>query len=95
MVYSQIFAAPKNAQEAEEIVVSFVQNAKSLAIKQGIMPDPVQGTVVSIAGAKYFDTVKKVGQYQMSDKVQLTAIASNDIYTVGPLRIDIRVHGVP
>jgi uncharacterized protein (DUF3084 family) len=93
MVYSQVFTAPQDAQQAEDIVLAFMQNVKALAIKQGIMPDPIEGKVISIAGAKYFETVKKVGQYQMSGRVQLTAVASNDIYTVGPLRIDIRVQG--
>lgn len=93
MVYSQVFPAPQDEQQAEDIVLAFMQNAKELAIKQGIMPDPVEGKVISIAGAKYFETVRKVGQYQGNGKVQITAVASNDIYTVGPLRIDIRVQG--
>ncbi|MCE5287314.1 MAG: DUF3084 domain-containing protein [Pelosinus sp.] len=95
MVYSQIFTAPENTQQAEDILLAFMQNVKKLAIKEGIMPDPIEGKVISIEGAKYFETVKKVGQYQMSGKVQLTAVASNDIYTVGPLRIDIKVQGAP
>jgi uncharacterized protein (DUF3084 family) len=93
MVYSEVFTAPQSEEQAEQIVLAFMQNVKTLAIKQGIMPDPVEGKVITIAGAKYFETVKKVGQYQGNGKVQLTAVASNDIYTVGPLRIDIRVQG--
>lgn len=96
MVYSQIFTAPRSAQQAEEIVLAFMQNVKKLSIQQGIIPDPIEGKVITIEGTKYFETVKKVSQYQTSDgKVQLSAVTSNDIFTVGPLRIDIRVQAAP
>jgi uncharacterized protein (DUF3084 family) len=80
-----------SAKQAEEMVFGFLQQVNMAAIKQGILPDPLQGTVGVISGSQFYDTVNKVKRY--SGKVELTAVAKTDIYTVGPLQIEIRVQG--
>ena len=78
---------------AEETVMRFLSQVNQAAIKQGILPDPLQGTVGAISGNEFYDTVNMVKRY--NGKVTLTATAKNDTYTAGPLKIQIHVQGTP
>lgn len=92
-VYSEVVTAPRDAQQAEEIVMSFLQKVNTTAVTQGILPDPIQGTVGSMSGAQLFESVNRVKRY--SGKIELTAVAKTDTYTAGPLQIEIRVKSSP
>ena len=78
---------------AEETVMRFLNQVNQAAIKQGIMPDPLQGTVGAISGNEFYDAVNMVKRY--NGKVTLTATAKNETYTAGPLKIQIHVQGTP
>ena len=69
--------------------MGFLQKVNTAAVNQGILPDPIQGTVGSMTGAQLFDNVNKVKRY--NSKIELTAVASSDTYTAGPLQIEIRI----
>lgn len=90
VVYSQTFNAPEDGKDTEELVLNFLRQVNASAIKQGILADPLQGTVGSISGAQFYDTVNKVKKYN-SGKIEMTAMANADISSMGPLKIDIRV----
>jgi len=92
VVLSQVVNAGTRPQDAEEAVLLFLQKVNAEATKRGILPDPLQGTVGVMGGAELFDTVNKVEHY--GGKVELTAITKEDIYTVGPLQIEIRVRDI-
>ncbi len=89
VVHSEILNPGQNAKEAEETVILFLQKVNAAAIKQGILPDPIQGTVGVMSGSQLYDTINKVKRY--SGKVVLTAVAKDDTYTAGPLKIEISV----
>lgn len=91
----QTIAVPtvRNSKEAEEAVIAFLQQVNAAAIKQGMLPDPLRGTVGVMSGAQLYEAVSKVKKAYGS-KVVLTAVADGDIYTGGPLKIDIRVQGI-
>lgn len=88
-IYRGIFDAGTDPKQAEEVVLTFLHQVNIQAIAGGVLPDPLQGTVGVISGAQIFETVNKVKRY--GGKVELTAMAKKDIYTAGPLNIDIRV----
>lgn len=88
-VHHGVFDAGANSKQAEEVVLYFLHQVNAQAIATGVLPDPLQGTVGVISGAQVFETVSKVKHY--GGKVELTAVAKNDIYTAGPLHIDIQV----
>lgn len=92
VVYSQVINAGQSAEQAEEAVLLFLRRVNAEAVKQGILPDPLQGTVGSMSGAQLFETVNKVKRY--GGKVELTAVTKADIYTAGPLQIEIQVRSV-
>ncbi len=91
-VYSEIVNAPANAQQAEETVMLFLQKVNAAAVTQGILPDPIQGTVGSMSGSQLFEVVNRIKRY--NGKIELTAEAKADTYTVGPLQIEIRIKSV-
>ncbi len=94
-VYSEIVNTPDEAQLAEEIVMTFLQNVNTAAVNQGILPDPIQGTVGNMSGADLFESINKVKRYSGKGKIELTAIVKQDTYTAGPLQIEIRIKSAP
>jgi uncharacterized protein (DUF3084 family) len=89
-VYSSTVDGGHTAKNAEDAVVLFLQKLNSEAIKRGMLADPLQGTVGVISGSHLFDTINKVKHF--GGQVELTAVAKEDIYTAGPLEIEIHVH---
>lgn len=79
----------RNRHQAEETVLTFLQKVNQTAIKAGILPDPLQGTVGSIGGSQLFDIINKVKR--SSGRIEIRAVTTQPIYTVGPLKIDIQV----
>lgn len=76
----------------EEILLTFLQKVNGEGIKQGLLPDPLQGTVGSIGGAELFESISRLKNH--NGKVEIAAIAKKDINTVGPLVINIRIRPV-
>lgn len=93
VIYTDTINVGNTTQRAEEAVLQFLQQVNQKAIEQGILPDPLQGTVGEMSGSQLYDTINKVKR--AGGKVELTAVASNDIYAAGPLRVDIRVKTLP
>lgn len=92
VVDSAVFDVGSDSGKAEEVVLSFLQKVNVSAVKQGVLPDPLQGTVGEMSGAQLYDTINQVKRY--GGKIQLTAIAKNDIYAAGPLKIRIQVRSI-
>ncbi len=81
-----------DARQAEDAVFLFLQRVNAQAVVKGILPDPLQGTVGVMSGSQFFDTVNKVKRLG-GGRVELTAVTKGDIYTAGPLQIEIKVRG--
>jgi uncharacterized protein (DUF3084 family) len=88
---STMEAGGANTPQPEETVMAFLQKVNASAVEKGILPDPIQGTVGAINGADFYDTVNKLKRY--NGKVTITATAKTDIYTVGPLKIEMHLQG--
>ncbi|VBB09286.1 Hypothetical protein LUCI_4576 [Lucifera butyrica] len=89
VVYSETVDVGYDGKQAEEAVIQFLQKVNASAVKQGILPDPLKGTVGVMSGAELFDTVNRVRR--IGGQVVLTAVTQNNVYTIGPLKVDIRV----
>ena len=92
IVYSDIVDAGNTTQQSEETLLQFLQRVNQKAIEQGILPDPLQGTVGEMSGSQLYETINKVKR--AGGKVELTAVAKNDIHAVGPLKIEVKVRGL-
>ena len=93
VVYAETVEADTISQETEGALLLFLQKVNAEAIKQGVLPDPIQGTVGSVGGAQLFETINRIKRY--TGKVEIAAVTTEDIHTVGPLKITIRVRPVP
>jgi uncharacterized protein (DUF3084 family) len=77
---------------AEYEVFRFLHEVNQQAVKQGLLPDPLTGNVGSLTATQIFDTMQRIKAYN-SGEIILRAVTRNDIYTAGPLDIDIMVRG--
>lgn len=82
----------EGGNNAEDSVWGFLNRVNSKAISQGMLPDPLQGTVGTVSGAQFFESANKVKR--MGGKVEISAVAKENIYTSGLLYIEIRVRSV-
>ena len=92
-VHMAIIDMEDDALSPEETMMAFLQKVNGEAIKQGILPDPLQGTVGAISGTEFYDAVNSLKRYK--GKVTLVATAKHDTYTAGPLKIRIHIQGMP
>ena len=93
VVYSEKMEINKNSREAEEFVMAFLNKVNSEAIKQGMLPDPLRGTVGSMSGSQFFETINKIKRY--NGRIEISAVTTEDIHTAGPLTINIRIKELP
>lgn len=77
------------ASEAEQVMTIFLRRVNEMAVKQGVLPDPLQGTVGAVPMEKYFEAVNQLRR--LKGPVELTAVVTEDVFSAGPLRIDIQV----
>lgn len=89
-VYSETVEARSDANDAQAIVLEFLQKVNTEAVTKGMLPDPLQGSVGKITGTHLYETIDKV-KHAGGHNVELSAVAKEDISTVGPLQIKIRV----
>ncbi len=92
-VHMAIVDVGGNAMAPEETMMLFLQKVNAAAIKEGILPDPLQGTVGAMNGTEFYDAVSRLKRY--NGKVTLVATAKDDTYTAGPLKIQIHIQGSP
>ena len=93
VVYSEKIEINKNSKEAEEFVMLFLNKVNGEAIKQGMLPDPLRGTVGSMSGSQFFETINKIKRYD--GRIEIAAVTTEDIHTAGPLTINIRIKELP
>ncbi|MDR2174583.1 MAG: DUF3084 domain-containing protein [Synergistaceae bacterium] len=81
-------ADPREAGfNAEETLHVFLRELKNVAIKNGVKPDPATNSVGSLEGEDFFETVETLKS--LEEPVIVSAVALEDIYTEGPVRIKI------
>ncbi|MBP3400773.1 MAG: DUF3084 domain-containing protein [Selenomonadales bacterium] len=88
LVYEQSFKAGERVN-SEETVLVFLSKVNEAALKSGLLFDPLQGTVGVMSAAEVYAAVNQVNR--ADGDIVLRAYTREDIYTVGPLRIDIEV----
>lgn len=88
-IYQETFNTAQNSAGSEQIVIEFLHNINATATAQGIIPDPIRGSVGVLNGAEFYSVANSVAGANRS--VTLTATAAEDTYTLGPLRPHIKV----
>lgn len=90
IVYSEHFTGEELAGNAELHLLHFLHNVNRCAQSDGILPDPLSGNVGSLTAVEMFDVIAKLKAYS-STGLTLRAAAAQNVYTAGPLKIDVRV----
>jgi uncharacterized protein (DUF3084 family) len=85
-VYRKFYAGTDGAK-AEEVLHVFLRELRNKAINDGILPDPSTNNVGTLEGEAFFSAVEALGK--IDGPVIISAAASGDIYTEGPVVIDI------
>ena len=85
-IYKATINMDGQADNVEQIVLSFLQQVNNTAIAKGVLPeDTLRGTVGSVGGADFFNTISQLKK--MGGQVELVAIVSEDTSVAGPLQI--------
>ena len=86
-LYRKLINPEEKDFNAEETLHVFLRELKKQAIKNGVMPDPATNSVGSLEGEDFFEVVEKLKS--LSAPTIINAVALQDIYTEGPVRIII------
>ena len=88
-VYRKFFMNDKENSKttSEEILHVFLRELRYKVLSDGILPDPSTNNVGTLDGETFFYTVEKLDK--IKEPVIISAIASGDIYTEGPVIIEI------
>ena len=86
-VYRKLIHAERPDLDAEEALHLFLRELKLKAIRDGVLPDPATNSVGTLDGETFFDVVE--GLKTIRAPVIVSALASRDIHTEGP--VDIRI----
>lgn len=89
VVYRGSLDAYKDIRNYELQVLRFLKDLSHYAQSKGVLPDPITGNVGVLEGQELMDVIQKVKDY--GGQCILTVTAKRDIYSQGPLLIDVRV----
>ena len=85
-VYRKFFE-DMSKRKAEEILHYFLRELRNKAINDGIIPEPATNNVGTLDGESFFNAVETLSA--ITEPVIISAVASGDIYTEGPVVINI------
>lgn len=79
----------RNIKNYELQVLRFLKDLNHYAQSKGVLPDPITGNVGVLEGQELMGVIQKVKEY--GGQCTLTVTAVRDVYSQGPLVIDVRV----
>lgn len=89
-VYTEYFTSEEIESGAELQLLHFLHNVNRSAQADGILPDPLSGNVGALTAVEMFDVISRMKAYGNTG-LTLRAVTTQNIFTAGPLRIEIRV----
>ncbi|WP_346353571.1 DUF3084 domain-containing protein [Azotosporobacter soli] len=94
-VYSQLIHVSQE-RDYSEALMFFLRQLNVDAVKQGVLPEPLRGTVGVMDGMMFYDTVAQMKQAANggSATLRISATAEGDVHTAGPLRLKLKVERV-
>ena len=78
-------------KRGEGAIMALLAKVNERAVKDGVLADPLAGTVGSVRAVDMVEAVQAIEREKGS--VEIKILSKNDIYTVGPLEVAIRVTG--
>lgn len=87
-VYQKIYNVPIDGSNSEMLISDFLRNVNMTVINNGILPNPLTGTVGVINGNQIYAIEKALAENRGKD-VLISAFAASDTEVLGPLRLHI------
>lgn len=87
-VYQKIYNVPIDGSNSEMLISDFLRNVNMTAINNGILPNPLTGTVGVINGNQIYAIEKALAENRGKD-VLISVFAAADTEVLGPLRLHI------
>lgn len=87
-VYQKIYNVPIDGSNSEMLISDFLRNVNMTAINNGILPNPLTGTIGVINGNQIYAIEKALAENRGKD-VLISAFAAADTEVLGPLRLHI------
>ena len=87
-VYQKIYNVPIDGSNSEMLISDFLRNVNMTAINNGILPNPLTGTVGVINGNQIYAIEKALAENRGKD-VLISAFAAADTEVLGPVRLHI------
>ena len=75
--------------DSEKIVREFLTEVNHVAVSRGILSDPITGSVGVMDSAQLYELIDELEKAR--GKIRLTARAREDVKTIGPLRLNIKL----
>lgn len=88
-LWSEVIPAPPSESEAEALLHALLRKVNSRAVGDGVLPDPVSGTVGILDASDFFEAVSKLSQAHNSVKIRI--FTREEVFTEGPVRIKIDI----
>lgn len=85
----EVLPAGLEEVEAESALYGILADINSKARKDGVLPDPLRGTVGNLEASDFFEAIDKIAGKQQPQRILVET--AEDIYTEGPVRVRIRV----
>ena len=85
----EVIAPQLSSEAAEARLYSILGGVNSRALKDGVLPDPIRGTVGNLSASEFFDVVDSLAERE--DPAKVLVIAADDVYSEGPVRVRISV----
>lgn len=86
VIYSQSYTGPLSGQDE---IIALLEAVNKTAKEKGVLPDPISGNVGSLPGEDLFAAIREV--QQMGGPITIEAIAVEDCFSDGPVKIRLRI----
>lgn len=89
LLADETMPAGLNDMEAENALYAVLRQINRKAREDGVLPDPLRGTVGNLEASDFFEAIEKIAGREQPPRIVVEA--AEDIYTEGPVRVNIRV----
>lgn len=88
-VYSADMAEYEAYKNHDLKVLHFLRDINTAAKEKGVLPDPITGNIGQLDSREMLDVIQQVKE--LDGRCRLVATAKHDVYTAGPVVIDVAV----
>lgn len=85
----EVLPSGLSEREAENALYAVLRQINKKAREDGVLPDPLRGTVGDLEASDFFDAIEKIAGREQPPRIVVKT--AEDIYTEGPVRVKIRV----